>query len=240
MLSQAARATRRCSLPITVRSIDWGSAHGQPAARRFEPGRFQQRVPQRIIQLAQTSSSGDPMQAEADAYAQCMQRAGIRPLQCPSDAQGTAGDHAGRHRARSAQLDRRRRGPRRCGSDSGAGWNARWRDCRRAGADGLPCVCDRVTGLVQIGMGGTLGQTSDGRQAAGVGRTQATQRFRARHDDQHRRGRGRGRAAGLLNDVAIAAINVSDALEQAASPTTTTTQTTSTTTTSTTTNDNWE
>jgi hypothetical protein len=92
-----------------------------------------------------------------------------------------------------------------------------------------------ATGMVQIGIGGTLGQASDAGKQMVVGGVKQLNDFVRDTTISLGVSTAAGAVAGIVTDLAIAGVNLSDALEQAVVPTTTTTTTTSTTTAPTTT-----
>ena len=92
-----------------------------------------------------------------------------------------------------------------------------------------------ATGMVQIGIGGTLGQASDAGKQMVVGGVKQLNDFVRDTTISLGVSTAAGPVAGIVTDLAIAGVNLSDALEQAVLPTTTSTSTSTSTTTSATT-----
>ena len=191
-----------------------------------------------VIQLAQTSSSGIPMQAEAYAYTQCLLSSDVAlcsaqpTLRAPQEtapgrlpgATGTALTIVGASLVGAVAIAALVGTP--VAATAGV-----------LALTGYLAYATVFTGLAQISMGGTLGQTSADAKLLVSGGLKQLNDFVRDTTISIGVGAAAGETAGLLNDVVTAGKNVRDALEQAASPATvtTTTQTTSTTTTSTTT-----
>ena len=191
-----------------------------------------------LLQLAQASSGGC-MQPEAAAYAQCMQQGrdsgtcnAVAMASAP--AQSTLCATSGAFGTGLAVVA--------AGLAAGVAIVALgFGTTAVAGTAGVLALAGYLayatvaTGMVQIGIGGTLGQASDAGKQMVVGGVKQLNDFVRDTTISLGVSTAAGPVAGIVTDLAIAGVNLSDALEQAVLPTTTSTSTSTSTTTSATT-----
>lgn len=188
-----------------------------------------------LLQLAQVSSGGC-MQPEAAAYAQCMQQGGdsgtcnaVAMTSAPSQstlcatpgAFGTSLAVVGAGLAVGVAIVALGFGTT---AVAGAGVLA---------LAGYLAYATVATGMVQIGIGGTLGQASDAGKQMVVGGVKQLNDFVRDTTISLGVSTAAGAVAGIVTDLAIAGINLNGALEQAVLPTTTSTSTSTSTSTTT-------
>jgi hypothetical protein len=189
-----------------------------------------------VIQLAQTSSSGGCLQQESSTYTQCVKDLGASSCTTLPTLAGQESVPCRSAGAGNTAL-----------TIVGAGLVAAVAIAALAGTPvaatvgvlaltGYLAYATIATGLVEIGIGATLGQTSAGAQQLVEGGLKQLNDFARDTAISSGVGAAAGATAGLINDAVTAAKNLGDALEQTVFPATatTTTPTTTTTTTSTT------
>ncbi len=187
-----------------------------------------------LLQLAQASSGGC-MQPEAAAYAQCMQQGGDSGscnavAMASAPAQSTLCKTTSAFGTGIAVVA--------AGLAAGVAIVALGFGTTAVAGAGVLALAGYLayatvaTGMVQIGIGGTLGQASDAGKQMVVGGVKQLNDFVRDTTISLGVSTAAGPVAGIVTDLAIAGINLNDALEQAVLPTTTSTSTSTSTTTS--------
>lgn len=187
------------------------------------------------MQLAQPAASGGCMQAEAAAFAQCAQ--GNDPSICNSLAiveapyRSTPCATAGAVTTTLAVLG--------AGLVAGVAIMGLIFGSSVAGTAGVLALSGYLvyatvtTGMMQIAIGGTLGQSTPGARQLVEGGMKQLDDFVRETATSLGVGSAAGEATGLLNDAVVAAKNLGDALDKTVFPTASSSTTTTTTTTTT-------